>query len=153
MEIGTNKWGFYGRREELNILTDIMHRQRWFFVKITGRRRIGKTTLIQQALQSSNRPLKLYIQIPDSDASGVLAAANNYLRLFGINNRPINNLLEFAGCIGQLVREGYVVALDEFQYFNRKHLYEFNSRHVYQGPSAIRTLQSRILDDRTRNWG
>ncbi|HRZ42500.1 MAG TPA: ATP-binding protein [Bacteroidales bacterium] len=127
METNSNKWGFYGRREELNTLTSIMNRQRWFFVKITGRRRIGKTTLIQHALQSSDRPLKLYIQIPDSDASGVIAAANNYLRLFGISNRQINNLLEFAGCIGQLVGEGYVVVLDEFQYFNRKHLYEFNS--------------------------
>lgn len=125
------KWGFYGRHEELNTLTDVLNRQRWFFVKITGRRRIGKTTLIQQALQTSNRSLKLYIQIPDSDASGVMAAANNYLRLFGIN-KTVHNLLEFAGCIGQLIREGYVIALDEFQYFNRKHLYEFNSFLQYE---------------------
>jgi uncharacterized protein len=28
-------------------------RNRWFFAKMTGRRRIGKTTLIQRALQST----------------------------------------------------------------------------------------------------
>lgn len=126
-----SSWGFYGRREELSALTGVLNRKRWFFVKITGRRRIGKTTLIQQALQVSKRTHKLYIQIPDSDPSGVLAAANNYLRLFGID-RTVGNLLEFAGCIGQLIRQGYVVALDEFQYFNRKHLYDFNSFLQYE---------------------
>ncbi len=131
MNTTDRSWGFYGRREELSALTGVLNRRRWFFVKITGRRRIGKTTLIQQALQVSDRQKKLYIQIPDSDPSGVLAAANNYLRLFGIN-LTVANLLEFAGCIGQLIREGYVVALDEFQYFNRKHLYEFNSFLQYE---------------------
>ncbi len=32
-------WGFYGRESELTYLRDILSRDRWFFVKITGRRR------------------------------------------------------------------------------------------------------------------
>jgi AAA+ ATPase superfamily predicted ATPase len=40
-------WGFYGRQEELSALKAIMGRQRWFFARIQGRRRIGKTLLIQ----------------------------------------------------------------------------------------------------------
>lgn len=37
-------WGFYGRSSELDELEAILTRHRWFFARITGRRRIGKTT-------------------------------------------------------------------------------------------------------------
>ena len=40
-------WKFYGRNEQLAALGEILQRGRWFFAKVTGRRRIGKTTLIQ----------------------------------------------------------------------------------------------------------
>ncbi len=43
-------WGFYGRENERRDLEAILGRRRWFFARITGRRRIGKTTLVQQAL-------------------------------------------------------------------------------------------------------
>lgn len=43
-------WSFYGRRSELAQLRAILDRRRWFFLQISGRRRIGKTTLIQEAL-------------------------------------------------------------------------------------------------------
>lgn len=65
------EWGFYGRRSELDQLRAIIDRDRWFFAKISGRRRIGKTTLIQQALRDSNKPV-LYMQVPDSGPAGVL---------------------------------------------------------------------------------
>ena len=80
-------WGFYGRQQELAQLRGILSRQRWFFVQIAGRRRIGKTSLIQQALQQTGRALTLYIQIPDSDPTGVLAACNDYLQTFGLPQR------------------------------------------------------------------
>ena len=44
------EWAFYGRQTELGQLEEILSRRRWFFLQISGRRRIGKTTLIQQAL-------------------------------------------------------------------------------------------------------
>ena len=44
-------WSFYGRRPELEQLEQVLARGRWFFMQISGRRRIGKTTLIQQALR------------------------------------------------------------------------------------------------------
>ena len=43
-------WGFYGRSDELRTVKHIINRGRWYFGKMTGRRRIGKTTLIQQAI-------------------------------------------------------------------------------------------------------
>lgn len=44
-------WEFYGRKEQLADLERMLERKRWFFAKVTGRRRIGKRTLIQQALE------------------------------------------------------------------------------------------------------
>jgi hypothetical protein len=35
-------WGFYGRHAELKQLSDSMARGRWFFVKVTGRRRLRR---------------------------------------------------------------------------------------------------------------
>lgn len=122
----TTEWQFYGRHLELQQMQRILARNRWFFLQISGRRRIGKTALIQQALRSSGHEKTLYIQIPDSDAVGVVAACNGYLETFGLNER-ISSLGDLATLIGQLVRDGYIVALDEFQYFHRKQLSDFCS--------------------------
>jgi hypothetical protein len=48
-------WGFYGRAEELRAVTQIVSRNRWYFAKMTGRRRIGKTPLIQKAIQTAGQ--------------------------------------------------------------------------------------------------
>lgn len=119
-------WGFYGRRREVDELEAILERRRWFFVQISGRRRIGKTALIQEALKRSGLESTLYIQIPDSDSIGVLTACNDYLATFGLPQR-VRSLKELAEVLGGLIQKGWVVALDEFQYFNRKPLYGFCS--------------------------
>ena len=119
-------WGFYGRQQELQDLQAIFQRKRWFFVQISGRRRIGKTSLIQRALELTGRSPGLYFQIPDSDSLGVLRAVNDYLATYGLPQR-VQTLAELAHLIGDLVRQGHVVALDEFQYFSRKPLFDFCS--------------------------
>lgn len=119
-------WSFYGRRSELQQMQRILERRRWFFLQISGRRRIGKTALIQEALRAAGVARTLYIQIPDSDPAGVAAACNGYLETFGIEDR-ISSLGELAQLIGRLATAGYVVALDEFQYFHRKQLADFCS--------------------------
>ena len=119
-------WAFYGRQTELGQLQEILSRRRWFFLQISGRRRIGKTTLIQQALQAAGVSKTLYIQIPDSDPAGVVAACNGYLETFGLEER-VHSLGELARLIASLAESGYVVALDEFQYFHRKPLFDFCS--------------------------
>ena len=73
-------WGFYGRQRELTELRRAFTRGRWFFVRLTGRRRIGKTTLIQQAL--GERSDVFYVQIPDSQQSGVLSAVADAMETF-----------------------------------------------------------------------
>ena len=124
----TNKtpWAFYGRRSELQQMQRILERRRWFFLQISGRRRIGKTALIQEALRAAGVAKTLYIQIPDSDPAGVVAACNGYLETFGIPGQ-VSSLGELAQLIGRLATDGYVIALDEFQYFHRKQLGDFCS--------------------------
>lgn len=120
-------WGFYGRRDELDRLREILGRRRWFFLKVSGSRRIGKTSLVQEALQSVGQEKVLYIQIPDSDPAGVVSAARDFYRLFGVSGPLPVNLRTLASSIAELARQGFVVAVDEFQYFHRKALFEFTS--------------------------
>ena len=123
-------WGFYGRRAELKQLRGILSRERWFFCKITGRRRIGKTTLIQEALKASGRSQVLYVQVPDSGPAGVISAVADQMSMFDVpadRFRAPTTLQEVASLISELAKAGYVVALDEFQYFNRKLTREFCS--------------------------
>lgn len=119
-------WSFYGRRTELAQLRAIVNRRRWFFLQISGRRRIGKTTLIQEALNAEQRARTLYIQIPDSDPVGVIATCNGYLETFGMTER-VSDLAELARLIGRLAEAGRIIAIDEFQYFHRKQLGDFCS--------------------------
>lgn len=157
-------WKFYGRRSELALLQDTLRRRRWFFLQISGRRRIGKTTLIQQALAGAGITRTLYIQIPDSDPAGVVAACNGYLETFGMAER-VTSLGELARLIGRLAEAGYVIALDEFQYFLRKQLSDFCSllqaevdrlasraEHVSGGLvvlGSLHTEMTALLEDRS----
>lgn len=115
-------WQFYGRSLDLDELAEILGRRRWFFVSIVGRRRIGKTTLIQQAAEiHGDRPV-LYVQIPDSDEPGIISAVHDALESFEIPRvlaPPPRDLAGFVKVIESLVLDGYVVILDEFQYFRR----------------------------------
>lgn len=123
-------WGFYGRSRELSQLKAILARRRWFFARITGRRRIGKTTLVQHALVDSGDRKIFYVQIPDSAPAGVLSAVHDSMDTFGLDPARFpkpDSLLRLAKTVESLVDAGYIVALDEFQYFSRKHLREFTS--------------------------
>jgi hypothetical protein len=163
--MANESWGFYGRRDELDQLSGIFNRGRWFFVKISGRRRIGKTTLVQAALRASKRDRVLYIQIPDSDPIGVVSTARDFLDAFQVPGPRPHNLRTLAASLASLIRQGYVVALDEFQYFHRRILYEFTSylqaevdRLSGEASSirgglillgSIHTEMSALLDDRS----
>jgi AAA+ ATPase superfamily predicted ATPase len=123
-------WGFYGRRDELDRLRSILGRGRWFFVKIAGRRRIGKTTLIRQALDGMTDRSVYYVQVPDSGEAGVISAVTDALDTFKVPveryPRP-RNLAEVVKLVEALAEDGFVVVLDEFQYFNRPAFAEFCS--------------------------
>jgi AAA+ ATPase superfamily predicted ATPase len=128
---GMADWKFYGRKEQVADLERMLDRQRWFFAKVTGRRRIGKTTLIQRAIQEikSNQPV-FYVQIPDSEPTGVLSAVNDALETFHVPDeqypRP-TDMLQLAKLLESMAEGGFLLVLDEFQYFNRKGYEQFCS--------------------------
>ncbi|HVJ79471.1 MAG TPA: ATP-binding protein [Planctomycetia bacterium] len=125
------EWKFYGRTEQLQGLERMLARRRWFFAKVTGRRRIGKTALVRQAMRKigDSRPI-FYVQIPDSEPPGVLSAVNDALDTFQVPvdrfARP-NDLLQLAKMLEAMSASGYIAILDEFQYFHRKGYEEFCS--------------------------
>lgn len=162
-------WQFYGRKPQLAALAEMLARRRWFFAKVTGRRRIGKTTLIQQAMQSvgAGQPV-FYVQVPDSEPAGIISAVNDALETFRVPAdrfpRP-KDMAQLARLVEAMAEEAYVLVLDEFQYFNRKGYEEFCSHlqaavdrltakatQVHGGlivQGSIHTEMAALLEDRT----
>jgi uncharacterized protein len=70
------------------------------------------------------------VQIPDSEPAGALSAVNDALETFKVPGdrypRP-TNLLQFAKLLERMSEGGFLLVLDEFQYFNRKGYEEFCS--------------------------
>jgi AAA+ ATPase superfamily predicted ATPase len=92
-------WGFYGRTVELRTTTEIIGRNRWFFAKMTGRRRISKTTLIQPALQRAGEKPILYVQTPDSVSSDSDSFVPGWEELFKLFFRgPMDGLVAHQIC-------------------------------------------------------
>jgi uncharacterized protein len=111
----------------LELLTAILRKGRWFFIKIMGRRRIGKTALIKQALDAMPGKRIFSVQIPDSSPPGVLSPVADAIEMFiqpDDRMKPPTSLAELATAIGKMARKGYVVVLDEFQYFHLEKLRE-----------------------------
>ena len=122
------RWGFYGRAEELGAVLERMRERRWFFGAIRGRRRIGKTALIQQALTTfaEDEPTGrrvLLVQIPDSSPADLAAVFRSGVREADLERHLdaslIRDLPGVAAAVGALCAAGVVVVLDEFQICHR----------------------------------
>ncbi len=128
------EWRFYGRTEPLDELRRLLEAGRWFFCRIEGRRRIGKTTLLGElARQDGDMGQRLvYMQVPDSDERDVAYTfAQSLARceqeaVRGLAG-PVRDFPMMAQAIGKLCEAGFIVVLDEFQYFTRSKLHPFNS--------------------------
>ncbi len=127
-------WQFYGRTQPLSELQRIVTAGRWFFCRIEGRRRIGKTSLLSQlAKQDPTLSARLiYMQVPDSDERDVAAAFQRALvdsdhELARTRSPIATDFPSMARTIGDLCRAGLVVVIDEFQYFTRAALKSFSS--------------------------
>ncbi|WP_400769960.1 ATP-binding protein [Methylosinus sporium] len=140
------EWGFYGRRVELAEIDKILARRRFFFCAISGRRRIGKTSLIQEAIRRRGLTEDaLYVQVPDSDERGVVQAFEDSIEDVlddqEFARKSCANFSEIAILLFILWKNGWITALDEFQYFHRKALAEFQS-HLQTYIDRARTEES-----------
>ena len=127
-------WAFYGRHDTLSTLDSLIHKQRWFFCRIQGRRRIGKTTLLKELMKSdpSLAGRMIYMQVPNSDERDVAASFRRALKDSGSDAAllladTIDDFASMARAIGLLCRQGMMLILDEFQYFTSSKLQAFNS--------------------------
>jgi uncharacterized protein len=149
-------WTFYGRVAERQEIARILSARRFFFCAISGRRRIGKTTLIREALAElrDGRPT-LYVQIPDSDERGVVQTFRDAIEDSGLTRMvqsrgperindlaDIKNFNTMARGIASLCRGKAIVVLDEFQYFHRKPINPFAS-HLQAQVDRLRLRQNR----------
>lgn len=141
------QWGFYGRSEPLAELRRIIEARRWFFCRIEGRRRIGKTSLLGQLarLDDDLASKLVYMQVPDSDERDVASSFRRSLLECGRDEarRVAASVIDFpsmAYAIGQLCVAGLVIVLDEFQYFTRAKLHPFNS-HLQAQVDQLRNAQ------------
>lgn len=162
-------WAFYGRRGTLDTLRDLVNKKRWFFCRIQGRRRIGKTSLLRE-LAKSDETLSgrmIYLQIPDSDERDVAsqfsqALADSESDKAQLLATKVVDFISMARAIGMLCRAGMVIILDEFQYFTALRLYPFNSflqaevdilRDTEQGGlfvlGSLQSEMSALLDDKS----
>ena len=123
------RWGFYGRSEELGALLEHMRRSRWFFGTIRGRRRIGKTALIQQALETLSADTSGYgpcllVEVPDSNPRDFETVFRGAVRVAGLRRlvevaEATPGLPGVAAWVGALCEAGVTVVLDEFQVCRR----------------------------------
>lgn len=127
-------WGFYGREAPLRELRRIVEAERWFFCRIQGRRRIGKTSLLAK-LAEADADLSarlIYMQVPDSDERDVASVFRRSLSESDSEvakglAQEVKGFASMSAAISQLCIEGFVIVLDEFQYFTRAKLRPFNS--------------------------
>ncbi len=127
-------WSFYGRAEPLTELRRIVESGRWFFCRMEGRRRIGKTSLLGELARRDVGLAErlVYMQVPDSDERDV---AYTFAQSLGSSEHEgaralatgVTGFATMATAIGRLCRAGFIVVLDEFQYFTRSKLHPFNS--------------------------
>lgn len=158
-------WGFYGRQTEQAEIEKIISANRWFFCSISGRRRIGKTTLIQRAIKAHPGAAAFYFQVPDSDERGVVQTFQDALEDSGFPletvEKACRDFRDMAMMIEAICINGWIVVIDEFQYFHRAALSEFTShlqsvvdqlRDTSKGGlfvlGSIHTEMTAILEDR-----
>jgi uncharacterized protein len=162
-------WDFYGRADTLESMRELVSRGRWFFARVQGRRRIGKTELLRHLARSDAKldASLVYMQVPDSDERDVVSTFRRALRecdnpWIRAVEPSVTDFLTMARAIGQLCRRGAIVVLDEFQYFVRPTLYPFNSflqaevdalRDTTQGGlfvlGSLQTEMTALLADRS----
>ena len=127
-------WRFYGRRSTLDQLRGLLEQPRWFFCRIQGRRRIGKTTLLRELARDEEALVErlFYVQIPDSDQIDVASQFRRALQDSLSNTvqalaNDVHDFASMASAIATMNRAGIIVVLDEFQYFTSPQLAAFNS--------------------------
>ncbi|MCY4306110.1 MAG: AAA family ATPase [Aestuariivita sp.] len=120
----TQPWTFYGRQKELLSLNEFFQtRGRFDVLAIRGRRKVGKSDLIQTFLDRQTDRRSILCQLEETDAThdaffdrlaaAVTTANPRLLVEFTVGKYEHNN--RFSNLTEHLLQQGCVVVLDEFQ--------------------------------------
>ena len=85
----SREWKFYGRVAELGLVLASVRKDRWFFGAIRGRRRVGKTALVRQALEILKKDIPgpkqtLLVELPDSTPRDAASVFRRSVRQAGL---------------------------------------------------------------------
>lgn len=114
---------FIGRKRELTLLNDSLHKKTASLIVVRGRRRIGKSRLIEEFGKDKN--LKMFTGIPPTPHSTMQSEINEFTRqmqrLFHIPNVHFNDWGDVFWFLGDLTQEGRVIlVLDEISWIGSK---------------------------------
>lgn len=108
---------FIGRKEQLKKLDKIMQTEEMTFALIYGRRRVGKSELVKQALSKSN-VRNLYYECKqvaeESNANGLSEIVSETMELPKLGFSDIESLLQYIFELS--TKEKLVLVLDEYPY-------------------------------------
>jgi len=108
------KWPFVGRQKYIERIHEAI-RSSGFFIAISGRRRVGKTTIVKEALKNSFSMKIQYLNIPEvSDSNEGLNLLTDLFKNF-FKNYNFTSLKDLEDVIFQVLRDGNVLIMDEFQ--------------------------------------
>ncbi len=108
---------FIGRKEQLKKLDKVIHAEKMTFSLIYGRRRVGKSELVKQALSKSNVK-SLYYECKQvaqaSNVDGLSEIVSEVMELPKLGFSDIESLLKYVFELS--TREKLVLVLDEYPY-------------------------------------
>ena len=110
---------FVGRSRELKAIRKELGRDSGSAILVYGRRRIGKTTLISEALKGSTAHVIRFTAVPDDlseNARRLSRAAGDAMGIPGLEITSFESVLKYIAS----TKEGLVLEVDEYQDLRRK---------------------------------
>lgn len=111
---------FYGRENELEELNKLYNKDGFKFVVVYGRRRVGKSSLIQKFIDEDKKPNISFMALEQNDKHNLdsfsevvikkYSAAKSYLSSFSSWDKAFDYIIEQAG------KEKLVIFIDEYPY-------------------------------------
>lgn len=114
---------FIGRKRELNLLNDLLLKKTASISVVRGRRRIGKSRLIEEFGQGKN--LHMFTGIPPTPHTTIQSEINEFTRqmkrLFHLPNVQFNDWGDVFWFLGDFTKEGRIIlVLDEISWIGSK---------------------------------
>lgn len=111
---------FIGRERELAKLKQLYHSDQFEFVVIYGRRRVGKTALINQFIQDKKA---IYFMGVESNAKQNLENLSYSIMEFGMGQETKSSFLSFQSALESVFqlaeKQRLILAIDEYPYVAR----------------------------------